>query len=40
MATTRRQLFFAAPILLSTALASAFPQEGGALEVTFYYLPG
>jgi hypothetical protein len=38
--TTRRELLFAALISFSTALLRALPQQAGALEVTYYYLPG
>jgi hypothetical protein len=38
--TTRRALFFAALVSLSTALAPALSEKAGALEVTYYYLPG
>ena len=38
--TTRREMLFAALISLSTAFALALPEKTGALEVTYYYLPG
>jgi hypothetical protein len=38
--TTRRALFFAALFSLSTAFAAALSEKVGALEVTYYYLPG
>jgi hypothetical protein len=39
---TRREVLFAGGIALSAALAFARPSEkgAGALEVTYYYLPG
>ena len=40
MTTTRRQLIGLAGILLSATFALALPEPKGALEVTFYYLPG
>lgn len=38
--TTRRELLFAALIAFSTAFAQALPEKTGALEVTYYFLPG
>jgi hypothetical protein len=40
MTTTRRQALGAAWFVLSATLAAALPNQKGALEVTFYYLPG
>ena len=40
MAMTRRELLCSAGIVLSAAFALALPQGKGALEVTYYYLPG
>lgn len=37
---TRRELFFAALFSLSTAFAPALSEKTGALEVTYFYLPG
>jgi hypothetical protein len=38
--TTRRELLFTALTCFSTAFALALPEKTGALEVTYYYLPG
>ncbi len=38
--TTRRELLLVALISLSAAFAPALPEQSGALEVTYYYLPG
>jgi hypothetical protein len=38
--TTRRTLFFAALVSLSAAFAPALSEKAGALDVTYYYLPG
>jgi hypothetical protein len=38
--TTRRELLFGALISFSTAVALARSKKAGALEVTYYYLPG
>jgi len=38
--TTRRALLVAALISVSAVAGLALPEKTGALEVTFYYLPG
>jgi hypothetical protein len=38
--TTRRALLFGTLISFSMALAPAFAERAGPLEVTYYYLPG
>jgi hypothetical protein len=38
--TTRREFLFGALISISAATALARSKKAGALEVTYYYLPG
>jgi hypothetical protein len=38
--TTRRELLFAALICFPATFVPALPEKAGALEVTYYYLPG
>jgi len=38
--TTRREILLAALIALPIASAPALAEKTGALEVTYYYLPG